>query len=232
MDPWFFREPGRLTEERARVEALASSAAWLVGFNWRFDPDFCLDAIVAAHGHEYTVRVEFPPYYPDVPAIVRPKNYSVRLSGHQYGGADGPLCLEWGPDNWHRGITAADLLESAHRLFDIENPLGSVTAEEVAIAPSRHQLSVGQEIRPRLLRWYAGLFHDEFLPRDLGSRAGWIRFSLRICADSWIVLIHEAAALGGATWADRDVPQSLPGGRASERSSGVWIRTEADATAL
>ena len=125
MIPWFFRNPERLKLERTGIEELSRSVNWLVGTEWRLDEDgLSLDAIIRAKGHDYEVRVSFPNLYPDAPVIVRPQKMQSRVSTHQYGGADGPLCLEWGPDNWHRDVTSVQMLESAHRLFEIENPLG------------------------------------------------------------------------------------------------------------
>ena len=155
MMPWFLRDPERLKLERTGIEELSRSAKWLVGTEWRIEGELCLDAVIRAHGHDYEVRVSFPALYPDAPAVVRPRNMQRRISTHQYGGADGPLCLEWGPDNWHRDITAVQMLESAHRLFEIENPLGEDRPHIPVVAPSRHKLTVGQELRGEWARWYA-----------------------------------------------------------------------------
>jgi hypothetical protein len=67
--------------------------------------ELILDAVIRAHGYDYEVRVSFPSLFPEVPAVVRTLNAQQRLSQHQYGGPNGPLCLEWGPDNWHRDVT-------------------------------------------------------------------------------------------------------------------------------
>src|SRR5437879_2744726 len=122
MDPWFFRDPKRFHRERTELATLQERCPWLVGHQWRLtDAGLCVEAVVRAHGFDYELRVEFPSIFPDAPGIVRPVNAHSRLSGHQYGGADGPLCLQWGPDTWHREVTAAMLLESAHELLETEN---------------------------------------------------------------------------------------------------------------
>ena len=77
-------------------------------------------------------------------------------SSHQYGGADGALCLEWGPDNWHPEVTGAQMLESAYRLLYAENPLGAERTEFALTVPSRHRLAIGQEVRGSRFRVYAG----------------------------------------------------------------------------
>jgi hypothetical protein len=116
--------------------------------------ELILDAVIRAHGYDYEVRVSFPSLFPEVPAVVRTLNAQQRLSQHQYGGPNGPLCLEWGPDNWHRDVTTVQMLESAHRLFEIENPLGDNQPELPVVASSRHRLTTGQEARGKWCRWY------------------------------------------------------------------------------
>src|SRR6185436_13592800 len=110
MVPWYLRDSERLAQERKGIEELSRSADWLVGAEWGLDETLYLDVVIGAHGYDYNLRLSFPALYPDAPSVVRPRNVEHRLSTHQYGGADGPLCLEWGPDNWHRDITAVQML--------------------------------------------------------------------------------------------------------------------------
>ena len=232
MEPWFFREPDRLRQERAGIEELRRSAAWLVGAEWRLESELCLDAVIRAHDHDYEVRVSFPSFYPNAPAVVRPRNAEQRLSLHQYGGAGGPLCLEWGPDNWQRDVTAVQMLESAYRLCEIENPLGVNRPDMPIVAPSRHQLTVGQEVRGKWARWYS----SEELRRVFADQAklavGGFKFSLRDLEENWIVLIHEATPLGGEVWRDAQIPTRLPEALPRDLWTGVWFKTDLEATAI
>jgi ThiF family len=227
MEPWFLREPARLRREREALDLLAQRSPWLVGHKWCFEGDtLCVNATIEAHRHQYEVRVLFPPLFPDVPAIVRPLNATSRLSSHQYGGVDGPLCLEWGPDNWHSEVSGADLIESAHRLFDLENPLGQREGQPVISAPSRHHLTVGQELRGALARWYCSEGFKSFLATHRTVPAGSFRFSLRSVSEGeWILLVHEAAPLSERAWVDRSIPTALPGVSSSNLYAGVWFRT-------
>lgn len=232
MEPWFLREPARLKLERAAVEALAGSGSWLIGAVWRFDPDLCLDAVIRAHGHDYECRVTYPSFYPDVPAVVRPRGAESRLTLHQYGGADGPLCLEWGPDNWQREITTADLLSSAHRLFELENPLGDNRRDVPVAAPSRHLLTLGQSLRFEFLRWYeSGALRGvcDRLPRG-GS--GTFQFSLRAFEESSTVVVHGLCTADAGDWTDPSIPGHLSGPLEPEQRPGVWVRTELSAFAI
>jgi molybdopterin/thiamine biosynthesis adenylyltransferase len=228
MIPWFLRDPKRLKLERTGIEELLCSATWLVGAEWRLDGELCLDAVISAHGHDYEVRVSFPVLYPDAPSVVRPRNMQQRVSTHQYGGADGPLCLEWGPDNWHRDITAVQMLESAHRLFEMENPLGKDRPEVSVVAPSRHRLTVGQELRGEWARWYASNALANYLVAQPGHSIGSFKFSFCKAGDTWVALVHEAMPIGGDTWKDHQIPAALPGRGADDLYVGVWFKTGLD----
>ncbi len=228
MMPWFLRDSKRLQLERAGIEELSHSADWLVGFEWGLDKGLCLDAVIRAHGHDYEVRVSFPALYPDAPAIVRPRNMQRRLTSHQYGGADGPLCLEWGPDNWHRDVTVAKMLESAHRLFDIENPLGEDRPDIPVSVPSRHRLTVGQELRGRWARWYASNALIDYFNAQPEHSVGSFRFSFREVGENWIGFIHEVMQLGKGTWRDDQIPTTLPGAATKDHEIGIWFKTDLD----
>jgi sulfur-carrier protein adenylyltransferase/sulfurtransferase len=232
MMPWFLRNPKRLTLERAGIEELSLSAKWLVGTEWSLDGGLCLDAVIRAHGYDYEVRVSFPALYPDAPAVVRPRNMPNRISTHQYGGADGPLCLEWGPDNWHRDITAVQMLESAYRLLHSENPLGEDRPKVPMIAPSRHRLTVGQELRGEWARWYASRAFANYLAEQPGRSVGSFKFSFRQTGETWVGLVHEAMLLGGSPWRDDQVPTTLPGAEAKELYVGVWFKTDIDGRSI
>ena len=41
--------------------------------------------------------------------------------------------------------------------------------------------------------------------------------------DNWIILIHEAAPLGGDTWKDVQIPTCIPEATASDCWNGVWL---------
>lgn len=225
MMPWFLRDPERLNLERRGVEELVRSANWLVGAEWLLNDDgLCLDAVIRTKGHDYDVRVSFPTLYPDAPIIVRPRKMQSRISMHQYGGADGPLCLEWGPDNWHRDITAVQMLESTYRLFDIENPLGENQPDIAAVAPSRHKLTIGQQFRSKRLRWLETRALSNFINGQPVNTAGSFKFTFQKAGEIWTSLIHEATPFGGSTWIDNQIPTVLPGAITDE--VGIWLKTD------
>lgn len=136
-------QSARLASEQDAIAQLAASQAWLVCFKWGATSEFdiCVNADVAVGGHTYELRIVYPDLFPDVPALVQPRNRE-HWSGHQYGHG-GALCLEWGPDNWSSEVTGAMLLESAYRLLSIELP-GPAQQGDV---PSRHAETEGQRLR-------------------------------------------------------------------------------------
>jgi hypothetical protein len=179
MIHWFLRDSERLERERAGVVELQRTVGWLMGAEWLLADGLCLDAVIRAHGHDYEVRVSFPTLFPDAPIVVRPRNMKSRLSTHQYGGADGPLCLQWGPDNWHCNVTAVQMLESTYQLLYTENPLGENQPEIPVVAHSRHKLTMGQELRGEWARWCDSGSLKNFLNAQPVNSVGIFRFSLR-----------------------------------------------------
>src|SRR5262249_5949046 len=93
------------------------------------------------------ITLRYPNHFPHSPPVVLPREDGGLWSIHQYG-PGGELCLEYGPDNWHPAITGADMVSSAHRLLQGEQP----TAGETAIVKSRHQTTMGQDLRTKFSR--------------------------------------------------------------------------------
>lgn len=141
---WAIENAGRFLEERKVISDLAGRADWLQNVRWGFAKGALLkvDADILVGGETYDVELVYPNLFPDTPAYVRPRSSTTRWSSHQYG-PGGVLCLEWGPDNWSSDITGADLLVSAHKLLSAET--GPEAASETV--PSRHALTLGQEVR-------------------------------------------------------------------------------------
>ena len=148
---WYLSNLARYRQEFEAVAALATEATWLMMAVWRIDEGkLCLVADIEAHGHRYPVRMTYPANYPANPPTVRPKEANQHWSNHQFG-YGGELCLEWGPDNWHDEITGSDVLLSAHKLLNIENPKDEGASP--LIVPSRHSLTLGQELRFTFFRF-------------------------------------------------------------------------------
>ena len=216
---WFLKNQQRFIDEHKAIDRLAETADWLAGISWELDSNgLHLDVIIQAHGYDYPVRMIYPAMYPKLPPIVQPQDSTRRWSSHQYN--NGVLCLEWGPDNWHPNITGAQMLESAYRLFDIENPLGS--NEQIA-APSRHYLTVGQELQGKFGRFYMGEVLIGYLASLPAESKGTFTFSSHSQQKSLLVIIQGVEPHG----ADISEDVSIPGGVKTREQKGLFAKTDA-----
>ncbi len=141
---WYLDGYSRHRREREALETLVSSVDWLISIGWRIDNKLHLiwDADIVTPARMFPISVRYPNHFPHSPPLVLPRGTEERWSGHQYG-AGGELCLEYGPDNWHRDLTGADMVASAYRLLAAEQP----TANQPGEVASRHQTTIGQELR-------------------------------------------------------------------------------------
>jgi len=139
-------QPQRMALERRLLVDLARSTTNFVMAGWtRTGPgQLCLNFRLEALGRVHVGQLVYPDLFPDVPAFIQPKIPGECWSTHQYGGT-GVLCLEYGPDNWHPGVTGADLVRSANTLLWGERL--SLVSSVVGPVPSRHAVSRGQERR-------------------------------------------------------------------------------------
>jgi molybdopterin/thiamine biosynthesis adenylyltransferase len=141
---WYIENYKRHKREREALELLASTENWLTPIQWRIDESLRLiwDADILTPAGNRPVSLRYPNHFPYSPPLVLPRGDRTRWSGHQYG-PGGELCLEYGPDNWHQDITGADMIASAHRLLEGEEPAPGVAAE----VSSRHKTTLGQDLR-------------------------------------------------------------------------------------
>ena len=204
---WYLDNLARCHREREAVAALATDVDWLPVAEWKFDGEkLCLVADIEAHGHRYPVQMVYPANYPASPPTVRPREANQHWSSHQYGDG-GELCLEWGPDNWHDEITGADVLRSAYKLVNIENPKGEGASP--IIAPSRHSLTLGQELRVAFFRFLvddALMRHTQSLPANTwGEAQCWVMCS-RASATAFI---RKLTPSNTESWCNPTLPTEL-----------------------
>lgn len=163
---WAIENAERFLRERTALEQLCGDAAWIKELKWGITKDVMLkvDVDLVVGEEVYNVELVYPHLFPDTPAYVHPRTSTARWSSHQYG-AGGVLCLEWGPDNWHSGVTGADLLRSTYKLLAEESGHGT----PAAAVPSRHNITFGQEIRASTWRMIvtpamAAFFRESAVP--------------------------------------------------------------------
>lgn len=143
-------EPKRMARERRLLEELARAETWFRLGKWAVTEsgDLCVLFELTLLSGQFCGVLVYPAQFPDVPAFVRPQAADESWSSHQYL-KSGVLCLEHGPDNWHREVTGVDLVRSANLLLWQEN-LQAVLPRTPNVS-SRHFLTKGQEVR--LSRW-------------------------------------------------------------------------------
>ena len=217
---WYLEDHARLAAEREGLAQLQHRSTHVQSIEWKLiDCQLAFKAVIRANGRDYPLEFIYPNLFPHVPPIVRPQDKIVLRSGHQY--LNGSLCLEWGPDNWHPSVIGAQVLESAIRLLRAEIPTGNVYTESV---PSRHRLTLGQELRTSIWRLYVSaqmLDYLDGLPHTILAR---IKYSLIARSDSVLAAIDEIAAMrdGITAWTCELLPKSL------YRESGEGFLIKAD----
>lgn len=137
-------EPVRMRAETRGLDELAGKSVWLTKLEWGFTEanDVRVEFDITVNDKVHEALLIYPALFPQAPAYVRPRKPDEAWSLHQYP-ATGTLCLEWGPDNWHPGVTGADLIVSTYKLLAFEK-LGPSLG---LVAPSRHELTLGQRVR-------------------------------------------------------------------------------------
>ena len=189
---WWVNQPGRALAEKADIASLAERVSWLKILKWDPSdfPNLALDFEIEVAARRIPLTLIYPDLFPDFPARVVAKSKE-RLSSHQYG-AKGELCLEWRADNWRPDITGSMLIESAYRLLSNEDE-----DEEVE---SAHDLTVGQEVRARTVRF---LLSPDCKSSLLGLPEGSqipIKTSERYFAKTWVTEVTQIGEDESVLW--------------------------------
>jgi len=140
--------PQRMARERQLLEVHAQLTPSFALRGWSATPagELCVNFELKLVKGVFTGVLVYPELFPDVPAFVRPQKAGEAWSSHQYLGS-GVLCLQYGPDNWHRDITGVDLIQSTNTLIWGEILHGVVP--ELGPVPSRHEVTVAQSFRDK-----------------------------------------------------------------------------------
>lgn len=220
MRIWYLEDHARLAAEREGLAQLQHRSTHVQSIEWKLiDCQLAFKAAIRVNGRDYPLEFIYPNLFPHVPPIVRPQDKIALRSGHQY--QSGTLCLELGPDNWDPSVTGVQVLESAIRLLRAEIPTGDNYIESV---PSRHRLTLGQELRTSKWRLYVNaqmLLHLDRLPHTVLAR---IKYSLIKGSDSALAVIDEIAAMrdGITTWTSEVLPKSV----CTESGEGFFIKAD------
>ena len=204
---WFLKNLARFHKEQEAIAALNSEVDWLLLADWKVDNGkiLCLIADIKVPGCCHPLIMLYPTNYPASPPTVRPRQANQHLSTHQY--RSGELCLEWGPDTWHEEITGADMLISAHKLLEIENPMEEDSPQ--ISAPSRHSLTLGQELRFNTLRFVTDVpltSYTQSLPEKI---SGTTQFHVMLSRENIVAFIEGFVPLNHEKWCHPTLPPEL-----------------------
>jgi molybdopterin/thiamine biosynthesis adenylyltransferase len=199
---WAVKEPLRFRAEKQAVDELEESVPWLTVLAWKFLPNgrICVEFDIKLDNSTFDGVLTYPQSFPIVPPAVSPREKR-RWSGHQYG-EQGDLCLEYGPDNWNQQLTGADMISSAHRLLSGESPVHDGLSIPV---PTRHELTLGQELRSGRARLVMTAALEAKAAELLDVQDA--TFSIRFPGEDCIVVL--ASLDGEPPWLDGSVPQSI-----------------------
>ncbi|MCT4372026.1 hypothetical protein CLG85_017550 [Yangia mangrovi] len=189
---------------------------WLSVEKWQANKDLemCVGFIITHGEKRFGFRMRYPSVFPDAPPMIFTDDGS-RISNHQYG-ADGELCLEHRPDNWHPAITGADMVASCQRLIAEEHPEGGETVN----ARSAHTASLGRDLRSKSCRFLVSendLAAINRLP-DFGERE--FTLSERKAANSFLASLTHIGPMDAPSWVSDLV---LPDGFAKEAGTVVRV---------
>lgn len=201
MGFWFLDNLDWLTREQKAIDKLHLSNDWFIEYEWFLDAQLKLNASFQLGEQVLEVTAIYPDHYPFVPIIVRPLNTNDIWSTHQY--LDGTLCLEWGPDTWDTSLTGADMLVSAYHLLEIEQPIEGDIAR---VAPSRHLLSTGQQLRHKYGRLCVTHSLNEFMKGLVSGTTGTLSLSLQIHKSSSSIIVKSVNISNEELWQDPEIP--------------------------
>ncbi len=203
---WYLDDVARLRREREALEALVLRSAWLTPVAWRFDESgrLCVDFDIEVKGQTRPVTLQYSQHFPHAPCLVVPRGDKSRWSAHQWG-PGGELCLEYGTDNWVPTITGTHMLESAHRLLEDE----AAPLDERMPVPSRHETSVGQDLRGSYTRLLLTRNLQEFLQNLSPGSALQATASLLMHEECAVDVVREITLLDGSVWKDASIPRHL-----------------------
>lgn len=203
---WYVDDLRRHRDERLAIEKLSIEANWLKVIGWRFDESYRLnfDADIVTAVRTWPITLQYPAHFPHHPPLVLPRGETERWSGHQWG-ADGELCLQYGPDNWLPEITGAMMLESAYSLLDGENPADGSKGK----VATRHDMTLGQELRSSYWRLLVTPDLKDFFESvpELKQMLG--HLLVRYSEDCTVHLLHAAGPKDKPVWRDIGISPHL-----------------------
>lgn len=213
---WWLLQHSRLRSEKAALSELEGGADWLSVEDWQANGDLemCVAFAITHGGKRFGFRMRYPSIFPDAPPMIFTDDGS-QISSHQYG-ADGELCLEHRPDNWHPSITGADMVASCHHLIVEEQPENG----EIVHTRSAHTASLGRDLRSKYFRFLVSDMDLKAVNGLPDHQVSEFTLSERKVANSYLASLTRIGPEEYPTWVSDLV---LPDGYAKETGSVVRV---------
>lgn len=225
---WFLNNLARFHKEKEAITNLISTVDWIQLADWKLNNDttLCFVTDIEVYSRCYPVIMLYPTNYPASPPTVRPREANLHWSTHQY--LSGELCLEWGPDTWHEEITGADVLISAHKLLEIENSMEEDSPQ--IVAPSRHSLTLGQELRFNNWRFIVDDLLISYTKLLQDKASGTIQFRVVFSRENVVAFIESVAPLDKEIWCHSILPPEMK--KTASKIEGYFLKTNLEINAL
>lgn len=214
--------PQRMAQERLLLDAHANAMPGFTMQGWTASPkgELYVNFELKFLSVTFAGVLVYPDLFPDVPAFIRPQKAGETWSAHQYLGS-GVLCLQYGPDNWHRDITGVQLVQSASTL--IWGELLHGVLPEFGPVPSRHEETRAQRMRDNKSRLLLSQALQSVLSDTGCSSPVPIKCIADWRGDESVVLVFQA---GEPLVALTDVPSAVTEGPGVQ-VSGIAVRVPA-----
>jgi molybdopterin/thiamine biosynthesis adenylyltransferase/ubiquitin-protein ligase len=202
---WWLSQNTRLEAEKAALTELEGRVDWLKIGKWLTDLELAMSVEfrIDHGGKELGFQMRYPSIFPDAPPMIYTADRSL-ISYHQYG-ANGELCLEHRPDNWHSAVTGAQMVESCHRLIVEEQP----ETGEAVHARSAHVASLGRDLRSKYCRFLLSASDLEAINALPERSAEVLALSDRKAAETFISSIRHIGTADAPVWtSDLVLPKS------------------------
>jgi hypothetical protein len=202
---WYFEDLLRVKHENDAINALVDEGIGVENVRWRLAANAALrvEADLRVGTDVRSVALTYPLIFPNAPPTVRPIGEHTEWGGHQYL-ANGELCLEYRPDNWHPDYTGAMMLRSALALMKAD--VGE-THQSAWDLPSAHVETPASEIRRKWVRFALTAEAQQRLGQLDSNR----KLSLRraVLPGNYMLVLATITEPDGKVWSDAALPGDI-----------------------
>jgi molybdopterin/thiamine biosynthesis adenylyltransferase len=202
---WYFEDLLRVKLEHEAINALVDEGIGVENVRWRMAANTALrvEADLRVGNDVRSVALTYPMIYPNSPPTVRPIGEHTEWGAHQYL-ANGELCLQYRPDNWHPDYIGAHMLRSALTLMAADS---GVTHQSAWDLPSAHVETPASEIRRKWARLVLTAEAQQRLTQlkkslQVNLRRAWV-------TGNFMMTLTSITEPDGKVWSDPALPTDV-----------------------